>query len=372
MDLTDFQRRVRTDIDALLDRLVAVLDHCDPESAAVVRRHRQHCSDHVVLRLSASSARGYVTSTARWMTWVEGTRHPTSPVSPEAIGRYVSDVLVVALGQHSIASYAWKLHTLLTHLGLLREEHREPLRAIGQHFQKPRQGLRPTHVVPDDFLERIAACMNPRSVRDARDFALLTLLSETLARPAEILGQKDRGTWIIAPIHCEDLTRCADGSGRLRLQRAVARGDRTNTPLYVSPPAMAAIDRWLELSGVTGGVLFRQTRRDGPVAADAPPVGIRHLKQSFDRLRRRAGYTTRYTPSGLRARTVNQMLAAGLHLEDIRRGLRAATMHSVVRLHTAERQSGSTSEVLLRFQALRTKAKARVEAPADPQLTLTF
>jgi integrase len=97
-----------------------------------------------------------------------------------------------------------------------------------------------------DGLEQLLGSLTASEPRDVRDAALLSLAYETLCRRGELVA-----------LNVEDLTREADGSGRLLLRRSKTDQEGAGAVVYVSPETMTLIDRWLALAAHPQGALFR-------------------------------------------------------------------------------------------------------------------
>ncbi len=111
-----------------------------------------------------------------------------------------------------------------------------------------------------------AAAVAEGSTAGLRDAALLRVMSDALLRPSEL-----------AAIETGDVSREADGSGRLVVQRSKTDQEAEGAVCYLTPATMTALDRWLDAaaaawssSGPYAGPLFRRVTRSGAVSGHAP------------------------------------------------------------------------------------------------------
>ena len=92
---------------------------------------------------------------------------------------------------------------------------------------------------------------DPRHVQDA---AILLVLYEGPARSCEILGAREGHYWVTMPVAVSDLVLHDDNSGTLRLNTHVTS---CRDSVALSPRCGAYLRRWLELTGIQDGHLFR-------------------------------------------------------------------------------------------------------------------
>jgi len=83
-------------------------------------------------------------------------------------------------------------------------------------------------------------------LRGVRDRAVLTVGYDTLCRRSELVA-----------LAIEDLTRLPGGAGSILVRRWKSDPLGTGRQAYLSPPTMAALEHWLEVSGIENGPLFR-------------------------------------------------------------------------------------------------------------------
>ena len=111
----------------------------------------------------------------------------------------------------------------------------------------------------------VAAAVAEGSTAGRRDAALLRVMSDALLRPSEL-----------AAIDAGDVSREADGSGRLVVPRSKTDQEAEGAVAYLTPATMTVLERWLEAAaaaaskGRYAGPLFRRVTRTGVVSGRAP------------------------------------------------------------------------------------------------------
>ena len=105
-----------------------------------------------------------------------------------------------------------------------------------------------------------AAAVAEGSTAGLRDAVLLRVMSDALLRPSEV-----------AAIDAGDVSREADGSGRLVVARSKTDQEAEGAVAYLTPATMTVLGRWLEAAaeGSYAGPLFRRVTRTGQVTGRA-------------------------------------------------------------------------------------------------------
>ena len=115
----------------------------------------------------------------------------------------------------------------------------------------------------EDAIAAAAAAVAEGSTAGLRDAALLRVMSDALLRPSEL-----------AAIDAGDVSREADGSGRLVVPRSKTDQEAEGAVAYLTPATMTVLGRWLEAAAATSegrnaGPLFRRVTRTGQVTGRA-------------------------------------------------------------------------------------------------------
>jgi hypothetical protein len=341
-----------------------------PQDAAVVLRQRHPLVDVWLEHRAANSIRAYELDLRQWTMWLCEQRTAISPMAPATLGAYLQHFRERGASARSVERKAASIRALLRDLGLLTAARKQELAMIARHCHVARSSSRRLTSMPLDVLNRFIDAIDPHNPRDVRDVALAALFLDTMARPAEVLGLYERGTWVVPPANYSDLTRCRDGSGRLRVQTIDSRRSIASEPIYLSRRVMDRIDAWTEISEIRFGPIFRSFRYRTTVHAASSAFPANRLGATLRRLAKLAGLRQRITSACLRACTVNEMLKEGFHVDDVRRAARTSTLRVVGQLHAGAYEPGTSNDVLRRLEAQRQSRSSRKPATSSNQLEL--
>ena len=142
---------------------------------------------------------------------------------------------------------------------------------------------------------------------DIRNRALLAVAYDTLLRRSELVS-----------LEVTDLLLEVDGSATLLVRSGKTDPDGRGAMLYLARDTVRMVRRWLELSGVAGGRMFRSVRKDGNVGEKLDASQIPRIYKRMARLAglpgdladALAGHSTRVGP-------VQDMIACGIELPAI-------------------------------------------------------
>ena len=142
---------------------------------------------------------------------------------------------------------------------------------------------------------------------DIRNRALLAVAYDTLLRRSELVS-----------LEVTDLLVEVDGSATLLVRSGKTDPDGRGAMLYLARDTVQMVRRWLELSGVAGGRMFRSVRKDGSVGEKLDASQIPRIYKRMARLAgfpgdladALAGHSTRVGP-------VQDMIACGIELPAI-------------------------------------------------------
>ena len=218
-----------------------------------------NCTDPKILEFIAAATapntrRAYQSDLRHFLTW-----GGSLPATPERVARYLAD-------HASLLTMA----TLARRLAGIRAAHAErgfpdptegelirlTFRGIRRRFGKPQGRVAPLRI---EHLSAIIPALG-NSTRDIRDRALLLIGFAGAFRRSELCS-----------IECNCITRSAQGIS-IALRRA--KTDQENKGRCVVIPLVgtsicpvAALQVWLEFSGITDGALFRRVSKSGTVLA---------------------------------------------------------------------------------------------------------
>ncbi len=354
----------------LIGLVGAAVEPWSSKDSSVVTRQLTDVVELWLNRFSPHTIRAYVGDWRKWTSWLSEATLVDSPFAPSMLSAYLSHQRDYGAGAHTVARRAESLKTLFRDLGLLTGPRKQELAMIVRHCgvrRRPSCGL---PAIPKDLLDRIDRCIDPSNPRDVRDAALAALFLDTFARPSDILGLYEHETWVVPPVGIADLTRCRDGSGRLKIRSLDSRRSDPTRSIFIPCRTMVRIEAWLSISGLTTGALFRTFRYRTCVREDSPPYPANRLRDSLQRIGKLAGVRHRLSLSALRASTANLMLDAGIHMDDVRRAVGTSRLESVARLHSGRHTGGSGSDVLRELDRLRRPRLAKATCSPSPQLVL--
>lgn len=354
MNAAESWSNYRSGVDVMLAAIAEAISFYSVDDGVLAKERISSFADHLFSTLSPRTQKAYRGSLKRWTKWIDTHGKAACPIDPESLDLFARHERDQGLAPKSVMAYIAFVRVFLRHCQLLTQSRAHALDGVQRYLSRLPVQRRERPLLPANFVERLAQNIDLSNARDVRDAAVLALLCETMARPAEILGCKTHGVWQIAPVRVNELTLHSDGSGRILLQRTTTKDGRD--AVYVSPTAMVLVRAWLTLSGLRSGALFRTFRETHHLSPDAAPYRCDQLRYSLRRI------AERFLPQGrqlgatsiLRRHTANRMLEAGIHLDDVRLALRCQDTDSVVRLHERDRRGGGVSQVLLRYQQLRT------------------
>ena len=220
------------------------------------------CTDPKVLEFIAAATaenthRSYQSDLRHFLTW-----GVCLPATPEQVARYLAD-----------NAAALSMATLARRLGGIRAAHIErgfpdptkselirlTFRGIRRRHGKPQRRVAPLRI---EHLSAIISLLG-NSTRDIRDRALLLIGFASAFRRSEL-----------SAIQCDWITRTEHGLS-ITLHRCKtdqeSRGRSVVIPFVGGPICpVAALEVWLEVSGVTDGPLFRQVSKSGRVLENGP------------------------------------------------------------------------------------------------------
>jgi integrase len=237
---------------------------------------------------------------------------PSCPASPATVAAFLDDMAStrkVSTLRRYVASIA-HLHRaagLDTPTGdsAVRLRLRALARAAAEHAQEQARPVKEqAEGITQRDVDRIVATAGS-TPRDLRDVALLLVGRDLLARRAELVA-----------LRVEDITRAEDGTGTATVRRSKVDQAGEGADCFLGHETMVALDRWLSVSGITTGPLFRSLRKGGrgtERALDAGEVSA-ILKALANRARLAVDRVQRVSGHSLRVGMAQDLVAAGLDL----------------------------------------------------------
>lgn len=220
--------------------------------------------------LSANTQKAYRTDWEAFTRWCADKGYPWLPASHETVIEYLESDQTASRAtlQRRLASIA-ALHRAGGHPSPTRHDH---VRLALKGLKKSSSQKQAAGLTVDDA--RKVRTVLGDGIKDVRDFAILILGRELLARSSELVALK-----------VEDVKFQADGWALVNLLR-----QKTSTEpdvMAMRPHAVEALSRWLTLSGIKEGPLFQSLDRSR--TATGRPLDTRDVRRIVKDLARRAG-----------------------------------------------------------------------------------
>ncbi len=223
---------------------------------------------------SENTLRGYAADLRSFQSWCDRQRRNWLPADPQTIADYVDqeiDTLAASTVKRRLCAikFAHRLADLpdptrasVVHLAVrraARRKSRRPVQAAGLTLE---------------ILKRILDA-TPNNLTGQRDAALISIGYDTLCRSCEL-----------AALRVEHLGLTLNREWSVLIPRS--KGDQAGDGriAWLSPRTIDLIERWMEASGVQGGVLFRSLHL-GRLAAT--PLDTSSIRRLVRRAARRAG-----------------------------------------------------------------------------------
>jgi integrase len=172
-----------------------------------------------------------------------------------------------------------------------------------------------------DDIGAILVTLDPTKPRDMRDAALLSVAFEGMFRRSELVG-----------LRIEDLSREADGSGRLFLAHSKTDQEGVGVLQYLSPETMDRVQAWIVIAGLSEGPIFRSTPRSNQVNRYDTPLSDRDVARIFKARARAAGLDAEcISGHSTRVGAAQDLLAANFSGAEIMRQGRWKSERMIVR-----------------------------------------
>ena len=272
--------------------------------AARLEEAGARAADYILKAKAANTVRGYRADWADFAGWCEAYRRPALPASPDTLAYYLAD-----------RSRDLKTSTLQRRLAAIAEAnrvagHEPPTRAAAVRFVwagvRREKGVAQSHMKPA-LTRHIRDMVGhlPDTLLGARDRALLLLGFAGAMRRGELVG-----------LDVADIALADEGLVvvvRKTKTDQFGVGRKVGIPFGAHPETcpVKGVQRWLDLSGVDEGPLFRSVSKHGRVSEHR--LSDRAVAEVVKRSLVRAGRTARrYAGHSLRAGLSTQAAMAGV------------------------------------------------------------
>ncbi|MCY3873086.1 MAG: tyrosine-type recombinase/integrase [Rhodobacteraceae bacterium] len=166
-----------------------------------------------------------------------------------------------------------------------------------------------------------------------RDAALLAVMSDAMLRVSEA-----------SALEWQDVTREADGSGRLTVRRQNTDKEGEGEKLYLGPATMKRLDAWQEAAGIGTGPLFQRFDKAGKPRGSLSERSIRSI--IIARRVADAGIEGRVSGHSLRIGSAQSLVRAGASMAELKQAGRWQSDRTPARYTRAERaRSGAVARL---------------------------
>lgn len=257
--------------------------------------------EHICLGLGPRSVTRLFSNARQWLLWYKASGMDASPISREAIARYLGEIESAGVSAATLCARAWAIRRFITMI-----KHPDPgsvklicdaqrsfcLRHQAQSYRRHR--AEPMSWV---HIEQILSMVDLSDPNEIKVAAALLILYDTLSREDDIFGFRHERSWIRPPVRRSDLRRLQDGRGQLRL----TRGKTAARYALLSALTMEWLDRVFDLGGDPEGPLFISQR--------GTPWQAAGWTRARNRLLRRLGLP-RFTTGSVRLGAGRELLEA--------------------------------------------------------------
>lgn len=249
---------------------------------------------------SPATIRGYRADLATFEKWCHRHKCGVLPATSASIALFVNE----QIERHAVSTIKRRLCAIafahrMRDLPLPTDANSVRLalrRAVRKRASRPKQGRGLTNVIRRSI---IRAC--PKSLAGIRDAALISVGYDTLCRSSEISAMR-----------VEHLRLDADNAGSVLIPRSKSDVSGQGRVAYLSPQTALLLRRWIAMSGLSSGPLFRslhlQRLYDGPLTTSS----IRRLiKRATQRAGLPSSVAAELSGHSMRIGAAQDMLVAG-------------------------------------------------------------
>ncbi|MBE0468212.1 MAG: tyrosine-type recombinase/integrase [Methyloprofundus sp.] len=204
--------------------------------------------------LSKNSQEAFKYDMAVYMTWCKKNRHCALPAHPLVMRKFIiqqhADKKAPTTIQRRLSTIN-KLHKIL---GLTRPgEEPEVVSALKNIQEYSEHEVRQAQPFRESNLTILGSVVDKNSIRDVRDLAITALAYSTLLRRSEV-----------AKLEVGHIEFDSEGDAVVEVKKIKSKkGNKDIHYAYLTPFATFWVKRWLKMSGVAEGLLFRSMTKHG-------------------------------------------------------------------------------------------------------------
>ena len=223
------------------------------------------------------------------------------PANAPTVAAYVDDLAATGRKPAGIKQSVWAIgavHRLGAQPDPTKAEIvRQALKRMARQLGARQQQAAPVNAYE---VRRILETAGARPI-DQRDLALLLVMRDLLARRSEAVA-----------LDIADISYDPDGSGIVMIRRSKTDQTGEGRELYLSPPTVDRLRRWLAVAGLTDGAVFRSVDKAGRSGNRLHPGEVARI---IKRLARKAGLpqaaVARMSGHSCRVGMAQDLVAAG-------------------------------------------------------------
>ena len=185
-------------------------------------------------------------------TWCGKAHYVALPTTASIVGAYVDELAEAGRKPAGIKQSVWAIGAVHR---LARQSDPTKAEIVRQAVKRASRqvGTRQRQAAPVNTYElrRILETASNRPI-DQRDLALVLVMRDLLARRSEAVA-----------LDVGDITYDPDGSATVLIRRSKTDQTGEGCELYLSPPAVAHLRRWIDTAGLGEGAVFRAVDKAG-------------------------------------------------------------------------------------------------------------
>lgn len=265
--------------------------------------------NYQLLSLSKNSQEAHEYDMRVYFSWCRKNGYCGLPAHPLAVRDYVKSEYYRGLSPTTIQRRLTTINSL-HNLFDIKPPSKEPevkaaIKVIFEHSEHRVNQAQPLRL---NVLKQIPENIDPENIKDVRDMAITALAHSTLYRRSEV-----------ARIKFDSVEFIDSTQGFVMVDKIKsALGDKGEHYGYLSPIAVKWVKKWLEMSGVNDGFLFRSLTKHG-TALQKGVTGLT-VARSINRMGRKFDPDSCFTGHSTRVGAAQDMAAAGM---DMAKAMRA-------------------------------------------------
>jgi len=252
-----------------------------------------------------ATTRAYATQWSAFQSWALDHGYDPMPAAPEVVAVHLAE-----LAQRGYAVASIKARAAAITAVHIYAQHPTPCNA--QQVRETLKGITRTHGtkqrqargITDRVVSKIESHIE-HTIRDRRDFAMLMIARDLLARRSEL-----------AALDMDDIEiDAATGDGTAVIRRSKTDQEGQGAALYISPAAAAALTAYTDAAQITEGPIFRSIYQDGSARGR---ISTKAIARAFKRLAERAGLDpSEISGHSARVGMAQDLAAAGASTTDL-------------------------------------------------------